>query len=169
MEYTTFKITTESRDKLKEFSKEYNKKSVSDFMIFLLDYLEKNKIDLNVDLYKQTIYSLDKLDKNTQTNFDNVEKKIENNTEQMIKDAKRLEHLISVVKNIEKEYFFPLKEQGLLKVATEREMKEDLKYKKLFIDLMSSIDGIYSTKRDKIVYLADISERKFENLKEYAR
>ena len=76
MEYTTFKITTESRDKLKKFSKEYNKKSVSDFMIFLLDYLEKNKIDLNVDLYKQTISSLDKLDKNTQTNFDNVEKKL---------------------------------------------------------------------------------------------
>ena len=158
MEYTTFKITTESRDKLKKFSKEYNKKSVSDFMIFLLDYLEKNKIDLNVDLYKQTISSLDKLDKNTQTNFDNVEKKIENNNEQMIKDAKRLEHLISVVKNIEKDYFFPLKEQGLLKVATEREMKEDLKYKKLFVDLMSSIDRIYSTKRDKIVYLVDISE-----------
>ena len=158
MEYTTFKITTESRDKLKKFSKEYNKKSVSDFMIFLLDYLEKNKIDLNVDLYKQTISSLDKLDKNTQTNFDNVEKKIENNNEQMIKDAKRLEHLISVVKNIEKEYFFPLKEQGILKVATEREMKEDLKYKKLFVDLMSSIDRIYSTKRDKIVYLVDISE-----------
>ena len=99
----------------------------------------------------------------------NLEKHFENNTVQMIKDAKRLEHLISVVKNIEKEYFFPLKEQGILKVATEREMKEDLKYKKLFVDLMSSIDGIYSTKRDKIVYLVDISERQFENLKEYAR
>jgi len=169
MEYTTFKITTESRDKLKGYAKAYNKKSVSDFVVFLLDYLENNKVDLNVNLNQQTISLLDNLNNNLDNNFQNIDKHFESNSEQMIKDAKRLEHLISVVKNIEKEYFFPLKEQGLLKVATEREMKEDLKYKDLFEDLINKISSIYSTKRQMDVFLVDISKTEFNILKDYAR
>jgi len=159
---TSIKISTEARDKLNDFTKKYNQKSVSESIIKIFNYIENNRIDLNVNFNNGTYYVVKNIE-------ENISEKFKKSNEQMIKDAKRLEHLISVVKNIEKDYFFPLKEQGLLKVATEREMKEDLKYKKLFVDLMSSIDGIYSTKRDKIVYLVDISERQFENLKEYAR
>lgn len=159
---TTIRILDEDKNRLDLLMKKYQINSIGQFVKFLFDYIEHNEIDLNVNFNNGTYNVV----KNVE---DKIEKHFENNTVQMIKDAKRLEHLISVVKNIEKEYFFPLKEQGILKVATEREMKEDLKYKKLFVDLMSSIDGIYSTKRNKIVYLVDISERQFENLKEYAR
>ena len=159
---TSIKISTEARDKLNDFTKKYNQKSVSESIIKIFNYIENNRIDLNVNFNNGTYYVVKNIE-------ENISEKFKKSNEQMIKDAKRLEHLISVVKNIEKDYFFPLKEQGLLKVATEREMKEDLKYKDLFEDLINKISGVFSTKRQKTVYLVDISKTEFDILKNYAR
>ena len=107
---TMMKVSKENNKEIQKFVKEYNLRSADSFLEKVINYINYNNIDLNVDLREQNHFAI----KNLESVFE----------KELAKKSKRIEHLISIVMNIEKEYFFPLKEQGLLKVATEREMKE---------------------------------------------
>ena len=169
MDTTTIRVSYETKTKIKAFSSKYNKVSVDLMLDYILNYIERNEIDLNLDLNNGTYNTIKEFDQKINIldqSISNLEQHFE---KELNKKAKRVEHLISIVMNIEKDYFFPLKEQGILKVAIQREMKEDLIYKNVLQDVIKKIVPVYSEKRKKDVYIFDVDEPEFKRLLNYAR
>jgi len=169
MAITTFRVNQETKEKLNHYTKLYNQKSVSDFVNFMFNYIERNEIDLNLDLNNGTYNTIKEFD-----NKINVLDKSISNLElgfekELAKKSKRVEHLISIVMNIEKEYFLPMKKNGMLEYNTENEKREDLVYKKAFQDFIEKVTPVFSDKRKKYVYFLDVEDAEYQRLLNYAR
>lgn len=90
MKNTTIRVTEDIREKIKKLTDNYNKKNASNFLNFLLSYLERNEIDLNVELKNGVYHNLKNYD-------DNISK-----TREKLLD--RNEAIIKILRNFEKNY-----------------------------------------------------------------
>lgn len=152
---TMMKVSKENNKEIQKFVKEYNLRSADSFLEKVINYINYNNIDLNVNLREQNYFAIKDLEKNFQKDLN--------------QKSKRIEHLITILYSLEREYFYPMKEMGMLEYNTEREIKEDLIHKEVLQNVIEKITPVYSEKRKKDVYIFDVEEAEYKRLLNYAR
>ena len=154
MRDTSIRITGEARDCLNELTKLYNQKSVSEMILLLSRYLQKNEINLNFDV-KNDAYNAIKIQ---QENFDEFSKTLFKNEERIIK----------ILRRFEIDYFVKMIVSNNLKSKKEITSVEDNINFNLD-ELLNKIEIEESKVTGKIKYYLNISEKELENLKQNAR
>lgn len=147
---TSIRVTNGTNERIKKIAKEYSKISVDITLEFILDYLERNNIDLNFDV-KNEFYSDLKINQNK---FDDFTKLL----------LKREEGIVKILRRFEKDYFIQISKFGNTipneKIDNNKEMVNYIS--KDLLDKIS-IEESKVTGNKKIVL--NISESEFENLK----
>lgn len=153
MKKTTVTLNTESRDILNDLTKKYGQKSVSEFIGFLSRFLERNDIDLNIELKNGFYNSLQSFDK-----------KIDNHFNKMLS---RDEDIIKILRRFEKDYFSKITEinsrESSMPVYDFSKDKEYLNF------ILSNIKIEESKVTGSKKIILDISENKLEDIKNYVR
>lgn len=84
---TSIRVTDKTKNRLKELSNMHSKTSIDIFLEYLLDYLDRNDIDLNFDV-KNDVYNTLKIN---QIKFDKFSDELFKNEERIIKILRRFE------------------------------------------------------------------------------
>lgn len=84
---TTIQIDKKLKEKIDTISAKYDRTTPNQTLEFILNYLERNDIDLNIELKNELYQNLKKFDKDLENKF----KLVNNSTERIIKIIRRHE------------------------------------------------------------------------------
>ncbi|WP_353098023.1 BfmA/BtgA family mobilization protein [Empedobacter brevis] len=84
---TTIQIDKKLKEKIDTISAKYDRTTPNQTLEFILNYLERNDIDLNIELKNELYQNLKKFDKDLENKF----KLVNNSTERIIKIIRRYE------------------------------------------------------------------------------
>ena len=155
MKNANIRISEEARDCLNEFTKQYEQKSVSDFIIYLSRYLDRNDIDLNFDV-KNDVYNTLKLN----------QKKFDKFSDNLFKNEERI---IKILRRFELDYFKQITEINDPIVKEPIEVSINNYNSDLFNDLVSKINIEESDVTGRKKYVVNISDDEYQKLKNNAR
>ena len=84
---TTIQIDKTLKERIDMISKEYNRNTPNQTLELIINYLNRNEIDLNIELKNELYQNLKKFDKDLENKF----KLVNNSTERIIKIIRRYE------------------------------------------------------------------------------
>lgn len=147
---TSIRVTNGTNERIKKIAKEYSKISVDITLEFILDYLERNSIDLNFDV-KNEFYSDLKINQNK---FDDFTKLL----------LKREEGIVKILRRFEKDYFIQISKIDNLipKEIINNNIEQSNNVSKYLLDKISIEESPVTGKKK---FVLNISEKEFEELK----
>lgn len=152
---TSIRVTDKTKNRLKEFSSKYSKTSIDIFLEYLLDYVERNDIDLNFDV-KNDVYNTLKLN----------QKKFDKFSDNLFKNEERI---IKILRRFELDYFKQITEMNNPIVKEPIEVSLNNFNSDLFNDLVSKINIEESEVTGRKKYVINISDEEYQNFKNNVR
>lgn len=150
----SIKISEATYERLREISDDNSLKSIDATLVFILNYIERNRLDLKVE-FKNEFYDVVK---SNEQKFDEFSKTLFKNEERIIKILRRFE-LDYFVKMIVSNNLESKKEITSIESNNNFNLEE----------LLNKIEIEESKVTGKIKYYLNISEKELEDLKQNAR
>lgn len=151
---TSIRVTETTKERLKDISKKYSIKTLDATLIYILDYIERNNLDLKIE-FKNEFYDVVK---SNEKKFDEFSSTLFKNEERIIKILRRFE-----IDYLTKILILGNKEANQVIVNNDSNNKFNLN------ELLEKIEIEESKVTGKIKYYLNISEKELEDLKQNAR
>ena len=152
---TSIRVTDKTKNRLKELSNMHSKTSIDIFLEYLLDYLDRNDIDLNFDV-KNDVYNTLKIN----------QKKFDKFSDELFKNEERI---IKILRRFELDYFKQITEINNPVVKEVINNSIDNFDSNLYDELISKIDVEESPVTGRKKYIVNISDEEYLNLVNNAR
>ena len=152
---TSIRVTDKTKNRLKELSNMHSKTSIDIFLEYLLDYLDRNDIDLNFDV-KNDVYNTLKIN----------QKKFDKFSDELFKNEDRI---IKILRSFELDYFKQIAEINNPVVKEVVNNSIDNFDSNLYDELISKIAVEESTVTGRKKYIVNITDEEYLNLVNNAR
>ena len=152
---TSIRVTVKTKNRLKILSNTYSKTSLDILLEFMLDYIERNEIDLSFDV-KNDVYNTLKLN----------QKKFDKFSDELFKNEERI---IKILRRFELDYFKQITEINNPVVKEVVNNSIDNFDSNLYDELISKIAVEESPVTGRKKYIVNISDEEYLNLVNNAR